>query len=189
VDRGNGRYATWETIFGRRLVHAPWGDLVAIAVTHRYEIRAFRADGSLARIVRRRHALRPPEPADIQAHIEMRASYMPLGLSPREIERRRTDVRRENHAVPVAEHLPALDSVMVDALDHLWVREFESPADVAPGVLWTVFDPEGHVLGFVETPEGLNIYEIGGNYLLGHALTGLEVESVQLWSLDRRPTP
>ena len=187
ADLGNGRYRTWEKIFGRRLVHAPWGDLVAIGVTERYEVRAFHGDGSLARIVRRQHDLRPPGPADIEAHIELLASYVPLGLSPQEKERYQEDLRRELGAVPVVEHLPALDSMMVDALDHLWVREFESPADVRPGILWTVFDPEGRVLGFVETPEDLKIYEIGGDYILGHSVDELEVESVQLWPLGRRP--
>ena len=33
--------------------------------------------------------------------------------------------------------------------------------------LWTVFDPVGRILGFVETPDGLEIYEIGEDYILG----------------------
>ena len=32
-------------------------------------------------------------------------------------------------------------------LDHLWVEEYEAPGEDQPGVLWTVFDPEGRVLG------------------------------------------
>ena len=55
-----------------------------------------------------------------------------------------------------------------------------------PGSLWTVFDPEGRVLGFVETPEGLWIWEIGEDYILGRADDELGVESVQLWPLERR---
>ena len=54
-----------------------------------------------------------------------------------------------------------------------------------PGSLWTVFDPEGRVLGFVETPEGLRIWEIGEDYILGRADDGLGVESVQVWPLER----
>ncbi len=41
------------------------------------------------------------------------------------------------------------------------------------------------MLGFVETPEDLKIYEIGSDYLLGHSGNELEVESVQLWPLER----
>ncbi|WP_419933600.1 hypothetical protein [Candidatus Palauibacter sp.] len=182
---GAYRFDLWEQIFGRRLVHVPWGDLVVIGRTDRYQLRAFRADGSLARIVRRQHVPRPPERSDIEAQIEEQVSLVPLEWSPEEIERYQADVRRGYRAAPVAEHLPALDSVMADALDHLWVREFESPADDRPGVPWTVFDPEGRVLGFVETPEDLKIYEIGSDYLLGHSGNELEVESVQLWPLER----
>lgn len=38
---------------------------------------------------------------------------------------------------------------------HLWVEEYEFPGEERPGSLWTVFGPEGHVLGFVETPPAL----------------------------------
>lgn len=188
TDLGDGRYRIRDKIFGRRLALAPWGDLVVIAVTELYELRVFRGDGSLARIVRRQHALQPPGRADIEAYIEVAASYVPWGLSAQEKERYQADLRRDLGAVPAAEHLPALDSVLVDALDHLWVGEFESPADERAGVLWTVFDREGRVLGFVETPEDLRIYEIGGDYILGHARNELDVESIQLWPLDRGET-
>ena len=51
--------------------------------------------------------------------------------------------------------------------------------------LWTVFDPDGLALGFVETPPELVIYEIGEDYILGKVKDDLGVEYVQLWSLDR----
>jgi len=74
---------------------------------------------------------------------------------------------------------------MTDALDHLWVEEYEIPGEERPGVLWTVFDPEGRVLGFVETPEGLEVFEIGEGYMLGRITDELGVEFVQVWPLDR----
>lgn len=49
----------------------------------------------------------------------------------------------------------------------------------------TVFDPEGQVLGFMETPAGLGIFEIGDDYILGLARDDLGVEYVQVWSLER----
>ena len=39
--------------------------------------------------------------------------------------------------------------------------------------------------GFIETPAGLVIYEIGEDYILGKVLDELRVEYVQLWPLDR----
>ena len=34
-------------------------------------------------------------------------------------------------------------------------------------------------------PEGLEIYEIGADYILGHAWDDLGVEYVQFWTLER----
>ena len=48
-----------------------------------------------------------------------------------------------------------------------------------------MFSPQGRVLGFVETPPGLKIYEIGEDYLLGHAEGELDVEMIQVWPLVR----
>jgi len=50
-----------------------------------------------------------------------------------------------------------------------------------------VFDSKGFVQGFVETPSGLVIHQIGEDFILGRVLDELGVEYVQLWGLDRRP--
>ena len=94
-------------------------------------------------------------------------------------------------AMPVPETLPAFDTIMADALDYLWVGEYPLPRrDVrgprgVPHALWLVFDPDGRVLGFVETPPGLVVYEIGGDHVLGKVIGDLEVEYVQVWPLRR----
>ena len=76
---------------------------------------------------------------------------------PSEMVADRAELCRNFQSVPVADRLPAFATVMSDAADHLWVEEFEVPGEERPGALWTVFDAEGHVLGFVETPEGLGV--------------------------------
>ena len=87
--------------------------------------------------------------------------------------------------VPVVERFPAYRTLLTDPLDHLWVRETTLPDVDRPAPLWTVFDPEGRALGFVETPAGLTILEIGADYLLGRATDEMGVESVQVWGLGR----
>ena len=156
-----------------------------VSPNDRYEIRAFRADGTLDRIVRMEHPRRPPTPAEVEAHIEEQVAIVPLGWSQSAIEEYQAEVRRGFESVPVAEHFPAFESIMTDALDNLWVREYEYPGEERPAPLWTVFDPEGIVLGFVETPRGLRIYEIGEDYILGHTRDDLDVETIQVWPLDR----
>lgn len=44
---------------------------------------------------------------------------------------------------------------------------------------------EGRVLGFVETPDRLEIFEIGEDYILGRSWDEMYVEYVQLWALER----
>jgi len=59
------------------------------------------------------------------------------------------------------------------------------PREEDPAPLWTVFDPEGRVLGFVETPKGLDILQIGEDFILGRFEDEFEVENVQVWCLER----
>lgn len=48
-----------------------------------------------------------------------------------------------------------------------------------------MFDRDGRVLGFVETPHGLRVHEIGEGYILGRATDDFGVEYLQMWRLDR----
>ena len=180
----DGRAMSVLKIFGRRPVSATWGERVVIGSTDRYELKAFRADGSLERLVRRANVPRAPTPADVAAYIDERQPPPTPDMSAAEAENARR-WRRGYESVPVAQHFPAFESIMTDAVDHLWVEEYEFPGEERPGSLWTVFDPEGHVLGFVETPEVFQIYEIGEDYILTRTRGELDVESVQLWPLDR----
>ena len=125
------------------------------------------------------------QPGQRYAYIEERASWYPVDLTPTQIEEYQAEVRQNLQSVPVAEHITAFSSVIVDRLDHLWVEEFELPGQARPGSLWTVFDPEGRVLGFVETPDRLEIFEIAEDYILGRSWDEMYVEYVQLWALER----
>ena len=179
----DGRRMLFWKILGREPMWTPWGDRVAIGHTGRYEIKAFRADGSLERIVRRDLVRRAPTQADIEADIDRR---LPIyGLSESEADSVRAELRPRYDGVPVAEHLPAFGSIMTDAAAHLWVEEYESVTDDFPERLWTVFDPEGGVLGFFETPKDWRIFEIGEDYILVRVRGELDVETVQVWPLER----
>ena len=98
--------ATGAHPLGRSTVATIWGDLVVVAPTDRYELRAYGSDGTLVRIIRRDH-------------------------------------------------------------------------------VWAVFDADGRVQGFVETPPGLDVFEIGEDYILGRVMDEFDVERVQLWALER----
>ena len=148
----------------RRAEGTVWGDLVAVGVPYSYEIKAFAADGSLARIVRRDWDPRTPTEAEIEEfHSRTRVARLP--------------------EQPPVDSYPAFERVLGDRVGYLWVREYRMYRE-GP-VVWTVFDPEGRVHGLVETPDGLNVFEIGVDYVLGRAADELGVEYVQLWALSR----
>lgn len=180
--------------FSPSIAVAPWGGLAVVAPNRGYEIRAFGTDGTLRRIVRRDHDPVPTAPAHREAFFV--GFLRERGFSPEVAageEEALEQVRQTMGDIPLPETLPAFAALVTDALDHLWVREFrildgefEIPGqEVSEGPLWSVFDPDGHVLGFVETPLDLRIYEIGADYLLGHTTGELGVESVELWPLAR----
>ncbi|MDE2652179.1 MAG: hypothetical protein OXI71_00030 [Gemmatimonadota bacterium] len=175
--------------YTRELLTAVWGDLVVATLNKPYEIRAFRADGALARIVRLEHERRAPTEADRQTYVEGRMAErrgavdastggpIPGGLL--------ALMREFFESIPVAEHFPAFSAILTDDTGHLWVREYDYPQEERPAPLWTVFDPAGRVLGYVETPRGLLIGQIGEDYILGRAEDELGVEYVQVWPLAR----
>ena len=188
-DYGGTQYE--DVAYGSVLAKGFWGDLVVASQTNRYEIRAFGADGALARIVRRDHAPRVPTPADFDLYLESEVAFYTAFYSQgasfpaSEVERIVARRRRTLESAPMAETFPAFSSFIGDATGHLWVREYDFPGEARPAPLWTVFGPEGRVLGFIETPPGLRIFEIGADYILGRVRDELGVESVQVWPLRR----
>ncbi len=186
VNEGTDQATMYQPIFGATVAQVPWGDLVVHSLKNRYEIRAFAEDGTLARIVRWGDTAPAPTREEVEAYIEERVSWHPVNLSPSEIEEYQAERRREYQSIPVAEHMPAFGSVIVDRVNHLWVEEFKLPGDDRPGSVWTVFDDEGLLLGNAELPEdGFWIYEIGEDYVLLVTRDELHVEYVQLWPLER----
>ncbi len=179
----------YEPVFGAKAVQLAWGDLVVHSLNNRNEIRAFAGDGTLARIVRWGEL--PPEPTreQIEAWIEERVCEYPSWVTPEEIEDYTAQRRREYMSVPVAERLPAFAAAIVDRLGHLWVEDYLVPGDCGPepGTPWTVFDPEGLLLGRVALPAaGREIFEIGADYILVLAWDDLGVERVEMWGVERR---
>jgi hypothetical protein len=172
------RWYMHDPPFRRVAVWEAWGDLAIISQTDRYEIKAYSADGSLKRIVRRDHDVRAPTEEDRDA---FRTDYLATIKNP---ESREFSTSLVN-AAPLPQSFPAFYAIEVDALGYLWVREYDLPGEDRDRPLWTVFDPDGIVLGFVETPPGLVIYEIGADYILGKVRDELRVEYIQLWPLDR----
>ena len=167
-ERQRMAMTVWRSVpFTRSVRVAAWHDLAVISPNHTYEIRAFGTDGALRRIVRMDHTL-------------VSATRSLLAL-----QREESGDEDSDNDIPIPETLPAFDRVVADAVNHLWVREYRIPGQDAPRQPWTVFDPEGRVLGHVETPPELSVFEIGADYILGLATGDMGVQQVQVWPLRR----
>ena len=156
-----------DVAFSRSVYTAAWRGLALVSPNHGYELRAYATDGALRRIVRLDH------------------TPVPVTDSLVNVAREEWGAGDRFDGMPLPETLPAFATVMADALDHLWVREYPVPGRDTPSPVWTVFNPEGRVLGFVETPPRLLVYEIGADYVLGRWFGEPGVVQVQVWPLRR----
>lgn len=78
---------------------------------------------------------------------------------------------------------PTFSELRVDAGGELWVAEWQPrPDEVA---VWHVFSPDGELLGRVDVPAGLDIHEIGLDYVLGEWRNEFEVPLVRRYPLTR----
>ena len=88
---------------------------------------------------------------------------------------------------PFPERMPLYQRLLADAQRNLWAERYRPPWEEESS--WYVFDEQGAWLGEVDTPPGLNIFEIGADYVLGMRRDELDVQSVVMIPLDRRQGP
>ena len=172
---GGGRESFYGHPHAKSTAAAVWGEQVLISPNDAFELRAFTLDGQPSIVIRLEYDMAPPTREDMRAWFEeVTATYTPA---------ERAAFRQTFDEFPLLESLPAFGQIVVDDVDHVWVREFETSGDEP--AMWIVFDPDGVALGRIETPAGLEVYEVGADYVLGRALDELDVEAVQRWSLSR----
>jgi hypothetical protein len=80
--------------------------------------------------------------------------------------------------------VPAFSQLMVDSDGHLWVRHYKQRWSVGPET-WSVFAPEGHLLGTIQTPEDLQVRQIERDFILGIWTDELDIRYVRKYGLDR----
>jgi hypothetical protein len=185
-----GRFPSWE-YFVQGSAQAAWatslpfgrGFATAVApvgfyhgITDRYEILRYEVSGRLERVIRKDHQPVPVSDADFERYKAERVEDAGSDNWRRRLERMFAEV-------PVPSTMPAFQAVEVDVLGYLWVAEYERPG--ADTQRWSVFDPEGRLLGTVETPPGLAVHQIGADFLLASWEDDLGVEHVRLYDLLR----
>jgi hypothetical protein len=164
--------------FARGWVVAPHGSETIVAPNDRLELRYYDAVGTLVRIARVEEPPRLTAEADRQAELERRLANAP--------EQARPGIRAMMREHPGPDTLPAFTDVTDDALGDTWIRTFRSPADTGAD-RWIVLRPDGGARGVVTLPAGVEVFEIGKDWILGRWTEDLEVEHVRMWRLVRNP--
>lgn len=192
VGVGIRRFATSD---GRSRVHpftprfmaAATSSVVAIGDGYRTELRLLDPRGDLVGMVR----WRPPSPRLTSAEFS-RFEARVRDLFP---EDRLAVFLRALAEAPEPRRVPAYAALLWDELGNLWIRQYDWTTDsnwVGGGYLgstgpgdWWVFDGEGKWLGTVEVPDGLDVAQIGADYVLAVHKDELDVERVVLHRLSR----
>jgi hypothetical protein len=91
---------------------------------------------------------------------------------------------------------PLISEILVDASEHLWVREYRiqqdgidrsEPQSASAGEpqRFNIFSPDGQWLGSVDVPAQLQLTDIGVDYIAGIWRDEDLVESVRVYGLAR----
>ena len=118
-----------------------------------------------------RHARRPPTADELAVAWEA-VSARRVG-SPEHI--------REH--LPAPDSIPNIDHLVVDHPGMVWVGSYQHDASATR--MYHVYDAEGRLLARVAMPPGVEVLEIGADYVLGITRDELDVERIVLLTLSR----
>jgi len=90
-------------------------------------------------------------------------------------------------AVPPAEVLPRFSTLLAGPNGEVWARTVVS--GTGTGTEWTVFDETGVARGRVGIPQGVTLFQVDEDWILGTVHDGIGVPRVVLHSLHRSPEP
>jgi hypothetical protein len=92
-------------------------------------------------------------------------------------------IKRVYMEMPIPRIKPVFKTLIVDKADWLWAELFQVDDDAAAD--WMVFDPARKARGIVTMPRGIEVHEIGHDYVLGRWVDDLSVEYVRRYRLKR----
>jgi hypothetical protein len=90
-------------------------------------------------------------------------------------------IRRFFDEAEYAPELPAISDILVDPTGQVWVARYHYSFKQATE--WDVFAPDGQWMGMVQTPESLNILNIGDDVIIGVMKDEMDVEYVRAYEL------
>ncbi len=144
--------------FGRTSYFHPSLSGVVTATNDSYQWMVRALDGTVQLISRVPDFDRPISAGQVT---ELRDWMLSSATS--EQQTRDVEARFEDFSLP--DLAPAFGPIRVDPSGRVWLAEYKAVPNTAS--IWTVFSPDGQLLGQVEVPPGLEVHEIGDDYLLG----------------------
>jgi hypothetical protein len=182
-DRVQARHGTQgimitEAPFGRVTSATTHGGKVFVATGDADQVAAYSPSGVLTALIRRDV---PPVSMTRELMEEDRARRLAEELPEFERMGASASAMRLLESLPYPSVLPPYGEAVVDREGNLWLEDVRARPDEP--FLWSVFDAEGAWLGRVELPQGLQVMEIGGDYILGRSEDELEVERIMVYEL------
>ena len=170
--------------FGRHTRYAVHDEQYYVATNDAYEIKVYASTGELRSVIRKRHENLPVTNQDLEAIQDVWEPRFRRVAAPH-----RPRARRMFDDVLLPETMPAFGRPMsareqtlhVDSEGNIWVLEYNRRGD--DSVRWTVFEAGGVLLGALTAPDGLDILDIGSDYVLGMWRDEDDVEYVRLYEL------
>ncbi|HSG07163.1 MAG TPA: 6-bladed beta-propeller [Longimicrobiales bacterium] len=162
--------------FAKEPAAAASRDRLYLGTADTFEILVFDQDGSLTRIIRMDHPLRPVTE-------DLKEALLDAALDRQTDPSGEAGVRTYYRDAYYPDFLPAYRSFRADALGYLWVQGYRPSWEGPP--IWTVFDPEGRTVARLAMPDGLTVTDIGGDYVLGVERDEMDVQFLRLYGLSR----
>lgn len=177
--------------YTRTLVSTPRTGGIYVGEGTSFEIESLSLDGTLERVIRSSHRNLTLTEAHREAFRELerdQLSNSQVGAAPPGVQipepPSSQEIERALAEVEFPATIPPYTQFLVDSEDDLWVREYKMQGAPGPEV-WSVFAPEGYLLGTVETPERLQVRQIGPDFVLGIWTDELDVRYVRKYALER----
>lgn len=162
--------------FPRSSWSAAAGERFYFGASDRWEVEVYAQGGALERIIRLDRANRAVGSEDIEKFkADLREAVV------REGGRAVMVTERMLAAVQFPKSMPAYRRLVVDSEENLWVQDYRPEWEEESR--WTVFGPEGELLGRVELPDRFEVFRIGADFVLGAWTDELGVEHLRLHSL------
>jgi hypothetical protein len=179
-----------EAPFSPSPLHDVFGNCLYVVAGDEFDVRIFSGDGRLLRVVRN-----AGEPQSVsEAHRTAWIDDFINNLGAEIPEAVRAELPRVLEQIPTPDVLPVYNDLVVDAHAYIWLQEYTPQSATsrwwsAAGRWWIVLSPTGELLGRVEMPVALEVYEIGPDYVLGRWLDDIGEEFVRVYRLHGQRDP